>query len=105
MHHKEEPHNVYLSMFLNAGWLGGLLYIIAVLATLAAGFRGAARRTALQGPFLIAVAAFAGVAVEGCVIDSDHWRSFFILMACIWGLADAPVPVLDASRRREDPVQ
>ena len=104
VHHTEEPHNVYLSMFLNAGWLGGLLYIIAVLATLAVGFRGAARRTALQGPFLIAVAAFTGVAVEGCVIDSDHWRSFFILMACIWGLADAPLPALDPSRRREDPV-
>ncbi len=103
VHHKEEPHNVYLSMFLNAGWLGGLLYIVAVLATLAVGFRGAARRTALQGPFLIAVAAFTGVAIEGCVIDSDHWRSFFILMACIWGLADAPVPMRDPTRRREDP--
>ena len=22
-HHHEEPHNVYLAMFLNAGWLGG----------------------------------------------------------------------------------
>ena len=27
VHHHEEPHNVYLSMFLNAGWIGGLLYI------------------------------------------------------------------------------
>ena len=103
VHHKEEPHNVYISMFLNAGWLGGLLYIVAVAATLTVGFRGAVQRTALQGPFLIAVAAFAGVAVEGCVIDSDHWRSFFILMACIWGLADAPRPQPDPSRRREDP--
>ena len=104
MHHTEEPHNVYLSMFLNAGWLGGLLYVVAVLATLAVGFRGALRRTALQGPFLIAVAAFAGVAVEGSVIDSDHWRSFFILMACVWGLADAPSPQVDRTQRREDRV-
>ena len=104
VHHTEEPHNVYLSMFLNAGWLGGLLYIVAVLATLAVGLRGAVRRTALQGPFLIALAAFAGVAVEGAVIDSDHWRSFFILMACIWGLADAPAPKVDPARRREDGV-
>ena len=102
VHHKEEPHNAYLSLFLNAGWLGGFLYIVSVVATLAAGIRGALQRTALQGPFLVAVAAFAGVAVEGAVIDSEHWRSFFILMACVWGLADAPRPVADPSRRRED---
>ena len=105
VHHKEEPHNVYLSLFLNAGWLGGLLYIVSVAATLVVGFRGALQRTALQGPFLVAVCAFAGVAVEGAVIDSEHWRSFFILMACVWGLADAPRPVADPSRRREDQKQ
>ncbi len=105
VHHKEEPHNAYLSIFLNAGWPGGLLYIVSVVATLGVGVRGALRRTALQGPFLVAVAAFAGVAVEGAVIDSEHWRSFFILMACVWGLADAPRPVLDPSRRREDSVR
>ena len=26
-YHREEPHNVYLTMFLNTGWLGGLLFI------------------------------------------------------------------------------
>ena len=102
VYHKEEPHNVYLSLFLNAGWLGGLLYIISVAATVVVGFRGALRRTALQGPFLIAVSAFAGVAFEGAVIDSEHWRSFFILIACVWGLADAPRPVAGSSRRCED---
>ena len=40
-YHHEEPHNVYMSMFLNAGWIGGLVYIISVLATLFLGLRGA----------------------------------------------------------------
>lgn len=101
-YHHEEPHSVYLTMFLNAGWIGGLFYIISVLATLFVGLRGAFRATSLQGPFLIASAAFAGLAVEGLIIDSDHWRHFFIFMGLIWGLADARVPILDASRRRTD---
>jgi O-antigen ligase len=101
-YHHEEPHNVYLSMFLNAGWIGGLVYIISVLATLFVGFRGAFHATTLQGPFLIATAAFAGIAVEGLIIDSDHWRHFFIFMGLIWGLADASDPVLDPHRRRTD---
>ena len=32
--HHEEPHNVYLSMLLNTGWLGGGLYFLIAAATL-----------------------------------------------------------------------
>lgn len=102
VHHPEEPHNVYLTMFLNAGWLGGLLYIVTVTATLAVGLRGALERGVLQGPMLILTAAFAGLALEGLVIDTDHWRTFFILTGAIWGLADASAPSIDNTRRRDD---
>jgi O-antigen ligase len=101
-YHPEEAHNVYLSMFLNAGWLGGLLYIAAVAATLVVGLRCSVRNGALQGAFLISTAAFAGLVVEGFVVDTDHWRHFFIIMGCIWGLADAKPPIIDTSRRRDD---
>ena len=58
----------------------------------------------LQGPAVIAVASFTGLAFEGLVIDSDHWRHFYIMAGLIWGIADAwPVPV-DLTRRRDDPV-
>jgi hypothetical protein len=41
-------------------------------------------------PYLItAVAAFAGEMAEGVVIDTDHWRHFFLLLGMIWGLAAA----------------
>ena len=102
-YHHEEPHNVYLTMFLNAGWIGGLLYVLSVVATLAVGLRAAVRNGPLQGGFVVASAAFAGLVFEGFVIDSDHWRHFFILMACIWGLNDAQAPQIDRSRRRDDP--
>lgn len=102
-YHHEEPHNVYLTQFLNAGWLGGLIYAVSVMATLIVGLRGSLVNGALQGGFLVATAAFAGLVFEGFVIDTDHWRHFFILMACIWGLADAAPPLIDPSRRRDDP--
>ena len=103
-YHHEEAHNVYLTIFLDAGWLGGLLYIISVVTTLFLGFRMAMQPGRLQGPAVIAVASFAGLAFEGLVIDSDHWRHFFIMAGIIWGIADAlPVPV-DQTRRRDDPV-
>jgi len=41
-------------------------------------------------PYLItAVAAFAGEMAEGVVIDTDHWRHFYLLLGMVWGLAAA----------------
>src|SRR5262249_4401799 len=31
LYHHEEPHNVYLAMFLNAGWTGGLIFLVLLL--------------------------------------------------------------------------
>jgi hypothetical protein len=85
-HHLEEPHNVYLAMFLNAGWIGGLVFLTMVALTGLYGLRHAFRRTATQPLFLIAYAAFMGHVIEGAVIDLDHWRHFYVLIALIWGL-------------------
>ncbi len=101
-YHREEAHNVYLSQFMNAGWVGGLLYAISVFGTLAAGLYALRRRTALQAPLIVATAAFAGAVLEGFVVDTDHWRHVFVLMALIWGLVDAEPPRADPGRRRHD---
>ena len=87
VHHHEEPHNVYLSMPLNAGWLGAGLYDIAVALTLLIGLAACFQRTPAQPLILIAVAAFAANAFEGVIIDTDHWRHFYLLMAMVWGTA------------------
>jgi hypothetical protein len=34
-------------------------------------------------------AAFVGEIAEGFVVDTDHWRHFFLLLGMIWGLAAA----------------
>jgi hypothetical protein len=90
VYHHEEVHNVFLSIVLNAGWVGGGAYWIITGLTLVLGFRHALQATAWQPLFIIAYAAFAATALEGKVIDTDHWRSFYTLMAIIWGLMSAP---------------
>ncbi|MEQ1613905.1 MAG: O-antigen ligase family protein, partial [Hyphomicrobiaceae bacterium] len=100
--HHEDVHNVYLSMFLNAGWLGGLIFILMCALTTLYGLRHAFKRTASQSLFLIAYAAFVGNVVEGFVIDIDHWRHFYLLMALVWGLmlGDRRVATLKAAPSR-----
>ncbi len=88
-HHPEEVHNVYLSVLLNAGWLGGGIYWILVGLTLVLGVRHAMKATETRPLFIIAYAAFVGVALEGLIVDTDHWRHFYLLMAIIWGLMSA----------------
>lgn len=94
-YHHEEPHNVYLNMFLNAGWVGGLLFIVLVWMTVLLGLRHAMRRTATQSLFVIVLAAFIGNAIEGFIIDLDHWRHFYLQMAIVWGLMLAGRPAVD----------
>jgi O-antigen ligase len=89
LHNNMQQHNVYLHAFLVYGWLGGLSYLVLVAVTLACGLRAAFVAAPWQ-PFLIAaLAAFVGVVVEGAVIDTDHWRHYFLLLGLIWGLSTA----------------
>lgn len=90
VYHHEEVHNVYLSMFLNAGWLGGAAYDLVVLLTLVLGARHLLRPSATQPLFQIAYVCFLAIALEGFIIDTDHWRHFYVLLALIWGLMAAP---------------
>jgi O-antigen ligase len=85
----EDPHNVYLNAFMTGGWLGGMTYILLVVMTLWAGLKGALRATPWR-PLLLAVwATFLGVAGEGAIIDTDHWRHFWLLAGVLWGGAIA----------------
>jgi hypothetical protein len=86
-YHHEDVHEVYLSMFLNAGWIGGTLYLAIVLLTVGLGLRQVLKDRGTDGFTAVIVAAFIGMALEGIVIDTDHWRHFYLLMAMIWGMA------------------
>lgn len=84
-----QQHNVYLQAFLVYGWLGGVAYILMLLVTLMVGLRSAIVRTPWQIATITAFATFVGEVGEGMVIDTDHWRHFFLLLGMVWGLAAA----------------
>jgi O-antigen ligase len=100
-YHHEDVHEVYLGMFLNSGWLGGAIYLAIVLLTLWLGLQLVVRDRGGDGISTVLVAAFLGVALEGAVVDTDHWRHFYLIMGMIWGLTLAPRHVQWQSRGRE----
>jgi hypothetical protein len=87
--HGLQPHNVYLQVFMVSGWVGALSYIMLVLSTLWVGLRSAFVRTPWQTYMIVAYATFVGEVAEGFIIDSDHWRHFYLLLGMIWGMAAA----------------
>jgi O-antigen ligase len=102
-HHHEDAHNVYLSMFLNAGWLGGFLYLGALLAALAFGLLAALRAGPGRDLAVVAWCCFLAVALEGMVVDTDHWRHVFVLLGLLLGLAAAPATPTPRAAGRVEP--
>jgi hypothetical protein len=97
-----QQHNVYMEAFLVFGWLGGTAYLALVLITLAMGL-AVLRITTPWRPYLIAAyATFVGEAVEGLVVDTDHWRHFFLMLGLIWGLAVAGIDARRGERLNAD---
>jgi O-antigen ligase len=82
----EDPHNSYLNAFVSGGWLGGISYFTLVIVTLAVGFRWLFVPTPWQRLYVAIYVAFVGVALESLIIDTDHWRHYFLLLGVLWGL-------------------
>jgi hypothetical protein len=95
-----QQHNVYFQAFLNYGWAGGFAYLLLIVLTLFLGFRHSLVATPWQPYLIAAFATFVGAAAEGFVIDTDHWRHFFLLLGIIWGLSAATSNAKVADARR-----
>jgi hypothetical protein len=82
----EDPHNAFLKAFMSGGWLSGLTYLGLTLVTLGVGLRYAFVATPWQSAYLAVYCAFAGTFAESLIIDSEHWRHFYLLTGALWGL-------------------
>jgi hypothetical protein len=85
----EDPHNSYLNAFMSGGWLAGVCYVALVLVTLVFGLRQTLVATPWQPTMIAVYVAYAGLAAESAIIDSDHWRHAFMLLGVLWGLIAA----------------
>ena len=82
----EDTHNSFLNAFMSGGWLAGVCYPALMFTTTAVGFRYLFVRTPWQRAYIAFFAAFLGAFVESFIIDTDHWRHYFLLLGTMWGL-------------------
>lgn len=81
----EDTHNIWLKALLDYGWLGFAAYLLLICWTAVAGLRILFRDRPWQSYLLCAYVVFLGHVALGSVIDTDHWRHFYLLLGLIWG--------------------
>jgi hypothetical protein len=82
----EDTHNSYLNAFMSGGWIAGICYPALVFITVILGFRHIFVRVPWQRAYLAVFAAFLGMVGESFIIDTDHWRHFWIMLGALWGM-------------------
>lgn len=81
----EDTHDIWLKALLDYGWIGFVCWLTMTVLTLAAGFRILLRDRPWQPFLLCAWVVYLGHVLIGTVIDTDHWRHFYMLLGIIWG--------------------
>lgn len=82
----EDTHNSYLNAFMSGGWISGICYPVAMFITVIMGFRHLFIRVPWQRFYLVIFAAFLGTVGESFIIDTDHWRHFWMMLGMMWGM-------------------
>jgi O-antigen ligase/polysaccharide polymerase Wzy-like membrane protein len=82
----EDTHNSYLNAFMSGGWLAGICYPALEFITVILGFRYLFVRVPWQRAYLAIFSAFLGTVGESFIIDTDHWRHFWMMLGAMWGM-------------------
>ncbi len=88
----EDTHNSYLNAFMSGGWLSGISYPALVFLTVILGFRHVFVRVPWQRAYLAIFSAFLGTVGESFIIDTDHWRHFWMMLGAMWAMVAAAQP-------------
>jgi hypothetical protein len=81
----EDEHNIWLKSLTTYGWVGAVTYQIMIWSSLWMGFRYMLRERPWQPYLMIAWVLILGHAMIGNVIDTDHWRHFYLSLGILWG--------------------
>jgi hypothetical protein len=80
-----EPHNIYLHVLVETGWLGAIAFLGFVLFSVWRGLRFCLHDSPMQHGAIVILAALIGTLADNFVVHGTHWRHFYLLFAMLWG--------------------
>jgi len=81
----EDTHNNFVKALMDYGWIGFVSWVTIMLWTLIGGFKLLFRQRPWLPYYQIAYVVVLGHHIIGNVIDTDHWRHFYLLTGIVWG--------------------
>ncbi|MGC4027042.1 MAG: O-antigen ligase family protein [Mesorhizobium sp.] len=81
----EDTHNIWLKALLDYGWIGFATYLLLIVVTLGLGAKLLFKQNWWQPYFICAYVTLLGHVLLGSIIDTDHWRHFYVLIGLVWG--------------------
>jgi O-antigen ligase len=80
-----DPHNLYLHVLVETGWLGGVAFAAFLFLTFLRSVRFCGSAASLPHGFAAAAASFGALLMQGLLIHSTHWRHLYLLAGMLWG--------------------
>lgn len=78
-------HSLYLRLLAETSWLGLMGFFGLTILSLAQAFRGALRfEGEVKSLYVIIFASLIGILLNSAVVDTLHWRHFWLMLAFAW---------------------
>lgn len=86
----EPIHNIWLSSFVNYGWLGGFTWLTLVISTVYVGIQNYRRtRSEVMVALLISLI---GIIMCTSLHEGEHWRHLWLAFGLVWGFSTLNFP-------------
>ena len=81
-----EPHNLYLHVLVEGGWLSAIGFYTLILLSFYRIRPLVGRNFPYRAEAFVVIAGLTGILAQSFFIDSTHWRHLWLLVAMLWGL-------------------
>lgn len=81
----EPIHNIFLSAFVNYGWLGGVSWLFLFFGSLVAALRGYLR-SGSDVPITLMFSVI-GIVMCASLHEAEHWRHMWLFLGLAWGFS------------------
>ena len=99
---RQYPHNVYLLVLIESGWIGALAFYSFLILTFRKSIHFVFQPSEIQAVYIAVFASTAGLLLQSLFVDSHHWRHMYVLFAMLWGPLPAWRAGFDYWHARED---
>jgi O-antigen ligase len=80
-----DPHNLFVHILVETGWLGALSFSCFIVVSLKEAYVLCMQPSQVQKICMVLFACLVATLVESMIIHSTHWRHLYVLFALLWG--------------------